>query len=464
MKIILLNPLSSSRETEFCDIGLGYLAAGLRDHGHHVRLLLKLMREDSLGKILREERPDLVGIKVLSANLGETRHTVEVIRSSCGSTIVVGGPHVTGDPLGAVSTTGADYGIAGEADLSFPRLAGLLAEGGVRAADEFDRVPGLIHQQQGVWRANPQEVVTDLDSLPMTAWDLMPPADYPSLVSRRSPAASVLTSRGCTNACHFCAESFKRLRHRSPGKVVAEIEYLVSRFGVREIQFLDSNFIARRDYIQELCALIRDRGLDLAYCAPNGTRLEAIDEEVCRLLASIGFYRVNVGVESGSQEVLDRVHKQSSLSLTAEKVALFRKYGIQVVGNFMLGFPGETRSQLEATLSMALSLDLNAANFSIYVPMPGTKLYERLVSEGKTSQSTDFSSRDYVNYENDLSDLSSSELRRFRNRCLARFYFRWRTIRLIVELVRGGISWESLVNRLYWMYGSKLLRRRGRDS
>ena len=231
---------------------------------------------------------------------------------------------------------------------------------------------------------------------------------------------------------------------------------------MREIHFMDSNFISRKEYIQELCRRILEEKLSLTFCAANGTRLEAVDDEVCALLAQAGFYRANVGIESGSPEVLRRIQKGSRLEQIREKVALLRKHGIQVVGNFMLGFPDETRSQMEKSLELALSLDLTFANFWIYVPMPGTRLYEELTRAGKLPAMPDFRRHDFVSYENALSELSPPELRRFRNQCMLRFLARPRTVKTLCELLRSGMFWHSIVERFYWMYIAKYLRAAGR--
>jgi radical SAM superfamily enzyme YgiQ (UPF0313 family) len=185
--------------------------------------------------------------------------------------------------------------------------------------------------------------------------------------------------------------------------------------------------------------------------------MEHLDDEVCGLLAQIGFYRVNLGIESGSREVLDGVQKRMDLSRVPEKVALLRRHGIYIVGNFMLGFPGETRAQMELTLKLALALDFTAANFSIYTPMPGTRLYETLVAQGKIPRETEFKNYEFVSYENRLSELSPDELRSFRNYCLRRFLLRPRTVSTLYRLHRDGILWKNLGHRLYFMYVGKML-------
>ena len=157
-------------------------------------------------------------------------------------------------------------------------------------------------------------------------------------------------------------------------------------------------------------------------------------------------------------EVLDRVHKSADLTGVREKVDCFHRHGIRVIGNFMLGFPDETQEQMEQTLALALSLDLAAANFSIYVPMPGTRLYEQLRESGKLEKNSRFQDYNYVAYRNNFSRLSPHELLRFRNKCMLRFYLRWKIVSMLWDVLQQGILWNSLLRRIYYMYIKKFFK------
>ena len=177
-----MNPLSSSRELEFADIGLGYLAAGLRLAGHTPDLLLRQLDKARFAEHLTLALPGVIGIKILTSNLGGAAATVRLIRSLGSFTIVVGGPHASGDPLRVLDQTGADFAFRGEADLSFPLFVSLLERGAPAA--EIAAIPGLISRGPNGVRANEPEEIRDLDALPFPAWDLMPPGTYQSLTAR----------------------------------------------------------------------------------------------------------------------------------------------------------------------------------------------------------------------------------------------------------------------------------------
>ena len=453
MNILLKN--NEADELAFCDLGLGYLAAPLRDAGHDVRLLLTPCDEVGFIRLVREYRPDVIGIKVLSSGVRNTVRTIEILRRLHPCIIVIGGPHVTGDPEGCLELMSADYAFQGEADRSFPAFIQVLSDGSL--VGHREEIAGLIWQEDGRVRVNPPDMIRDIDPLPLPAWELMPPADHQSLVSRRTPAAPMIASRGCTDSCTFCVEGTRRLRIRSVASVMAEIRLLVDNYGVREIQFLDSNFVFSKKYLMELGQAILDAGLEVVFCAPNGTRLEAIDDDVAQMLAKIGFYRANIGIESGSGEMLKTLSKRLDLDILPEKIALLRRHGILVVGNFMLGFPDETVEQMRQSLELALKLDLTGANFAIYTPLPGTPLYAGLVSKKLLPGKSRFQGYNYVVYRNDLSVLSPSALRRFRFWCMFRFLARPRTVMTLLGLFTDREMRRSLLKRIYGMYIQKLL-------
>lgn len=455
MKILLKN--NESDELAFCDLGLGYLATPLRDAGHEVNLLLTPLSEESFTYLVKKFKPDVIGIKVLSSGVQNTARTIELIRRIHHCLIVIGGPHITGDPDGALELMPADYAFQGEADRSFPAFIQLLDDGSL--AGHLDDIPGLVRREGGRIKRNPPDMIRNIDSLPLPAWELMPPGDHQSLVCRRTPAAPLIASRGCTDSCTFCVEGANRLRIRSVNSVMKEIRLLVEVYGVREIQFLDSNFVFSKKYLMELGQAILDAGLDIAFCAPNGTRLEAIDDDVARMLERIGFYRANIGIESGSQEMLTTLSKRLDLDILPEKVALLRHYGILVVGNFMLGFPNESVDQMRKTLELALALDLTGANFAIYTPLPGTPLYNSLMHRKALSGKNNFQGYNYVVYRNSLSELSPSALRRFRLWCIFRFLSRPRTLMILYGLLADRDMRRSLLKRIYGMYIQKILSR-----
>lgn len=450
MRVLLTGPVEKVKELEICDIGLGYLASNLLNSGHRVRLQTKSITDAKFLELLKDYQPGAIGIKLLSSEIQKTIRTVRIIREATDCPVIIGGPHVSGDWARVLQYIPADYAIRGEGDRVLPRFVSMLESG--LLADQLRNVPGLVWRDVDGIKSNPPDRIRKLDELPFPAWHLMPPAEHQSLVCKRFPVGNIQAARGCTNACTYCSEADATFRVRSVDNIMNEIRLLANEYGVREIHFLDSNFIYKKDFFMKLSGAILDSGLDLTFCAPNGTRLEAIDEEVCERLARMRMWRVTVGVESGDKDILRSVNKGLDLDIVPSKVNMLRSHGIEVVGNFMLGFPDETREQLQKTLDLALALNLSGANFSIYTPMPGTALFNLLVDQGKLPRDGGFDKWNYSDYQNNLSKLEPEALGRFRRRSVLRFLLRPSIVTKVVKLLRHEGVRKTLFNRFINMY------------
>ena len=454
MKVMLTH--NTVEELEACDIGIGYIASALQDKKHEVQLWLRNLSDKEFCQKLAKYNPDVIGIKILFSGIPVVLRWIELIRKTTRSLIVIAGPHITCDPKNVLTQIPADYAFQGDGERVFPQFVAHIEQGNLE--ENLDSIKGLVYRKNGICFSNPVDNIKKLDELSFPAWNLMPPAQYDSLFCKNPPAASIMISRGCTHKCSFCTEGLRSVSYRSVENVVAEIKYLVENFSVREIQFVDSNFLFTKKYIMALCNAILLSGIRISFSAPNGMRLEWLDEELCEFLAKIGFYRANLGVESGSEEILNMIEKRALPESFYKKVPILRKNGIYTVGNFMLGFPNETKKQMKETLKLALSLDLTGANFSIYVPLPGTRLFEEMVANGKIESQPNYHNYNYVTYENNLTEISAAQLRRFRNWCIIRFIFRWKTIKILFEFLRDKKMRQNLIHRLYGMYVQKYVK------
>ena len=198
----------------------------------------------------------------------------------------------------------------GEGERGLCALAGRLAAGAT-PEDPFEGVPNLVWQRDGTTVLNAPEWVHELDELPFPAWELMPPASFPCVpangYSRRFPIAPITMTRGCPCHCTYCGAAQvngRQIRSRSPENVLEEIRLLTSQYGVRELNFFDSNCAHPKAPLRAVCQGICDAGIDITWSTPNGIRLEAIDEEFAALMKRSGCFQVSVGIESGSLRIL----------------------------------------------------------------------------------------------------------------------------------------------------------------
>jgi anaerobic magnesium-protoporphyrin IX monomethyl ester cyclase len=386
LRVLLAKPGHSRHYVVAPNLGLGYLATALRRNGHAPAIFHGGMYRnpaDAFRRALSTLQPHVVGLQLFSH---ETRlaadYVSDVRRLLPDAVVVAGGAHPSADPEGTFEVPGADYVIRGEGEQAFPALLRALQEA-ERPAGALEAVGGLVWQDGDERRCNPQGFPEPLDDLGFPCWDLMDPRAYPAAphgtFARHFPVAPIITSRGCPFGCSFCAAaviSGRRVRMRSAENVVEEVTHLVKSYGVREIHFEDDNLAYDPAHLASVCEAILERDLRVAWSCPNGVRVERIDGPLARLMERAGCYSLAVGIESGSQRILDAMSKGTTVEHLEEKLRLIAQATrIRLTGFFLIGVPGETRDDIEATVQFALRLPLDKALFAFALPHPGSKLH-----------------------------------------------------------------------------------------
>lgn len=427
MKILLMNPIRERTDHVAPDIGLGYLATWVRKEGHEVNILDSNNAKlgfDALTERLSALQPELVGIKLFTQDLQSVRKTLRFLKTQNSRIItVVGGAHPSALPEHTLNTLhDADYAFKGEAEIGFPRLLQSL-EGKCTLKD----VPGLVWRDGDSVRVNDQLFVNDLDELGMPAWDLLDPREYSDTAEtfrKAFPAAPISITRGCPFPCTYCAGSTisgKPIRTRSIDNVLSEMQYLMENYGVREFNIADDNFTHNRAVVEAFCQGIIDRGWEIHWSGSTGIRLDSLDERLLDLMRRSGCYSFYVGIESGSQRILDLMKKRLNLEQIRTGVEMISKSGILVSGFFIIGYPGETREDILKTINFAKSLPLFKAHFFHFTALPATEAYETLLREGKISGPDDSMFMD-VSYVPE--GLSAKELKELLKKAYLDFYLR----------------------------------------
>ncbi|HLD58706.1 MAG TPA: radical SAM protein [archaeon] len=432
MKILLVK-LNQEADEIIPPIGLGYLANAVRKN-HSVRVLDCLKEKISLAKLLdflQEKKPGLVGILFFTMNYYQVKETAFAIRKRFPSMkIIVGGPHPSALPKETLKEIPEiDFAFAGEAEIGFPMLADALEKKNP-SSSSLEKIPSLVWRKKNGVIVNPNKVVENLDELGFPAWDLLKPETYPMAPHgsffRQFPVAPIIITRGCPYGCTFCGGhlvSGKRIRSRSLESVMQEIRLLVKEHGIREIHIEDDNFTFKRKFVEDFCNALLKEKLGITWACPNGMRLDTLDRELIFLMKKSGLHTVSVGIESGSERILKLVKKSLNKKQIREKVELIDSAGLNVIGFFMLGFPTETRKEIEETIDFACSLPLKRIAFSCMQPFPGTEVYNSLLESGEIEK---------VNWETCFlfkatyspKGLSIEELQKLRKQGLRKFYFR----------------------------------------
>ena len=361
----------------FPPLSLAWVASIAEKAGHEVTIIdartLRLSREDVLDR-LRQFRPDIIGFMMTTYMFPETLGWIRYLKKHLKVPVVIGGYNLRVYPRESVAPEEIEFGVVEHAYYTIPKLFEEL-EGLRRFAD----VPGLVYKENGAVRVTPHDLPIDFDKFPNPARHLLPNEFYAEFPTERRNFTVMVTSLGCPRRCLFCEAGGTLYAPRSPKTVVAEMEECCTKFGIREIDIFDYEFPCLRARTREICRLLKEKKLDLEWACR--ARVDSVDEDLLREMRGAGCSRIYYGLESGAQEILDRVNKGITLRQIEDTVRMTKELGIRALGFFLIGAPGETRETIRQTLKFAKRLDLDYVQFSKTLAKPLTPLWRRMVEQ-----------------------------------------------------------------------------------
>jgi radical SAM superfamily enzyme YgiQ (UPF0313 family) len=355
---------------------------------------------EALAGKIAERTPDIVGITCpFTTQVGNAIKTAEIARQEAPeAVIVVGGNHPTVRPEDFFHKTAAvDLVCIGEGEHTMRDIAEAVLRSG-RATG----ISGTAERDgDGVRWNPPRPLIDDLDELPLPAYHLVDLevyfrlfkegfSDRPVGHGRDSErTVPVITSRGCPSNCVFCSIHLhmgRKWRAHSAEYVGRHIEHLISKYGIRHVHFEDDNISANVKRFKELLEAFRNMGSTFSWDTPNGVRVDTLSKEIVFDCKRSGCVYLVFGVESGNQAVLDRiVGKRLDLGTVTKAAAWCREISLDAMSFFVIGFPGETRRDMQDTVEFALRLqreyDVNPGLF-VATPLPGTRLEKICIEKG----------------------------------------------------------------------------------
>ncbi len=359
-------------------ISLLYPAASVRQE-HDVAVLDGgFFTPEGLMRAIASLDPDAVGFYCSTVLRNLSREQIAACRAAVPKAHLTVGGRCPLSSSRSTSSTPPSATPSSWAKESTP--CGNFAEG-----ETLEGVMGLLYRRDGEIVENPpRPFITDLDSLPSPARDLIDVRRYtpPIGLYAKKPVVTGLTLRGCHHRCLYCYKwGGYTIRFRSPENVVEEMAYLVKTFGVREIRFWDDTFAADRNRVFAMAELVAKRGVKVDVSI--GTRADTLDRELLRALKQIGVYNIIIGVESGVAKNLVTLRKEQTLEQVREAVRLTHEAGIRTFLTSIFGIPGETYEEGLETIRFVRRLKPDAAHFFTMCPFPGTDLYRDLAKYGK---------------------------------------------------------------------------------
>jgi len=397
-------------------IGLAYLAASLRQAGHKVEVIDAvgegifqmlpvgdkrfLAHGLSPDQIARRIHPDtsFIGLSCMfSHEWPQTRILIDRLRESCSDVpIIAGGEHITAIPEFSLSDCRAlDYCVIGEGEETLVELVDALSSGLQTAS-----VTGIVYRNaSGIHRTGNRARIRNIDEIPLPAWDLFPLRNYLDngfgFGVNRGRSMPVLATRGCPYQCTFCSNPLMwttRWIARDPVALLEEMKGYLRKYQAENFDFYDLTAIVKREWIINFCRLIIDSGLRFTWQLPSGTRSEAIDNEVSRLLYDSGCRNISYAPESGSPTVLKRIKKKVDLNHMKKSMRVAVKNGVNVKANVIIGFTDETHREVQETMKFIVKmavLGVNDISISPFSPYPGSELFDDLLRSGRISRFSD---------------------------------------------------------------------------
>jgi len=399
LKILLANPPLKDRRkftregrctqeegawgTLWPPVSLAAIGAVLEKSGHDVRIIDCAARGDDWNgfvSVLSEFSPRVVILSTGTPSIDNDLKLCSFLKERNPSIITaVFGTHVTTLYEECMAKyPGVDIIIRGEPEITANELADT-----VDLKGDLNGVRGITFREgNGAIIANPaRPFIDDLDTLPFPAWDKLDLGLY-RLPLKGDRYLTISPSRGCPYRCTFCTcQTYygRKLRRRSVGNVLSEIEHDIERFGVSHFFFWAETFVIDKNYVRELCGEILKRGVKISWTA--NSRVDTVDGPLLQLMADSGCWMLSYGIESADQSVLDRTMKGTKVAQAKSAIVMSREAGIKTAGHFILGLPGDTEETIRKTIDYSMTLDLDFAQFYSAVPFPGSELYREALEK-----------------------------------------------------------------------------------
>lgn len=381
MRIALVNPISKRPKTGFAPhLGLGYIAAALKAVGHHVVLLDASLNPPSLLQTVTDHQPALVGVTATSFTMAEAIGVARKVKEALPSTrIVIGGPHVAIAGSSVLEQNADfDFAVVGEGEAAMIELAEAVADG--RGPESFSSILGLIFRKDGNVICNERRPWNEqLDQLPFPGFDAASFSQYTQY--------PLITSRGCPFNCVYCASALvwgRQWRQRQPQSVVDEMEHALETYTWPDATFCitDDTFNLDPERSKDICREIIRRNIQVRFYV-QGLRADRVDSELASLLRQAGCLTVAIGIESANRRVLRDMHKGTNLEALTRGIRFLRDADLTVLGQFMIGNPGDTLETIIETIEFARRSKLDQVNFYLALPYPATELWQYVEKNGR---------------------------------------------------------------------------------
>jgi len=403
LKVVLINPPLRATSGRI-PIYLLSLAGYIETKINNVEVKIVDIKEDLLYKLspikiekIKEKiieevvrfNPKVVGFSSMFCDVEDVNDLAKRVRKILPKSIIVaGGVQASFSPEEFVNTNSSiDYVIIGEGELPFSEFLKAVQQN--KAIKEIRKIKSLAWFSNGrLHETSLRKDMINLDDIPILPYhkvnmDFYLRPQFLHVYRMMISGVPVIGTRGCPGVCTFCTSkrlwercSRRDARSQSPKKFVDEVEFLVKKYNVDGFFFLDESFTYNKKRAVEICKEIIKRKLNIVWMCQ--TRVGLVDEETLIWLKKAGCIVICFGVESGSQEALNRMKKGIIINQVYKSVELSKKAGLRIHACFMINTPGETEEDLKKTFDMVKNLNAQTYNFAITLPIPGSELFNQI--------------------------------------------------------------------------------------
>lgn len=335
--------------------------------------------------VLHEQLPDIVGISVSTAKYGSALNVSRLVKKlNPDIPVIWGGIHPTILPEETIKNKDVDIVVRGEGEYTFLDLIH-----NIHNINKLENVLGITYKENNRIIHNPtRPLIENLDEIPF-------PARHLILNKEKYPPeafGNIFTSRGCPYNCIYCASHLvwtHKVRYRSPWNVISEIKQIKNLFKTRQFRFEDDSFTLDKKFIENICDSLIQEKIDIQWWCE--TRANLVTDNLIKKMKQAGCEEITIGVESGDEETLKKIKKGITIEQIKNASTILNKNKILFSAFFLIGFPWETKTHIDKTISVMKELDPYQAFFSAATPYPGTELYDICKSEGLIPEKIDWS-------------------------------------------------------------------------
>lgn len=416
MNVLLIVYDNASYISEF-PVGLGYIAAVLRDAGHKITIYSKDVYhypEEHLTKYLDSHNFDFVGVSVVGGywQYGELLRISKAVNKSANRNnflYVLGGHGPAPEPEFFLKKTDADIIVIGEGEQTVLEIC-----------DEkpLETIDGIAYMKDGEFhKTNERKLIDNIDDIPFPAWEFFEMNHYALIqfpnMKHTDRSMPVLASRGCLFHCNFCYRMDSSYRVRSAQNIVDEIIQLKEKYHITYISFYDELFMSSRKRMEEVCGAIIDNDLDIRFNCDG--RLNFARKDTLELMKKAGCVFINYGIESYDNQVMKNMHKNLTVEMVEKGVKNTLAAGISPGLNIIFGNYGDNAETLRKGKEFMLKYHDNSYLRTIrpVTPYPGSELYYDAIRDGRLKGPADFYENKHLNSDLiavNFTDLTDNEV------------------------------------------------------